>query len=172
MSSSASKERHWPPPASAEPDAGLPNRIPPISKIWARRCATPLTLAGRPNRPRHRDHGGKHSWTIGTSPDSRTAGAPHRADRRRARNRHCSGAGLSRRGLPGVGRTARRRGQFRHPHAPAAKHRRVRADFGALQAVLRRRSGSALLAARVLAQGEPAAHRRRRFRGLWRLGRA
>ena len=55
-----------------------------------------------------------------------------------AANRHGSGAGNSRRGSAGVGSPQRRRGQLRHPDAAAAKHRRVRAAFGAIQTVLRR----------------------------------
>ena len=47
------------------------NRIRRISKISAERCAMRPASAGRPNRPPGIvTTGGKHSWTIGTSPDS------------------------------------------------------------------------------------------------------
>ena len=46
-------------------------RLRHISSISAKRCATPPTSAGRRNRPPLiLTIGGRHSWTIGTSPDS------------------------------------------------------------------------------------------------------
>ena len=76
------------------------------------------------------------------------------------------------RGAARVGRPARRRRQPRHPPAPRADHRRARPALGHVQAVLRRRTRSAVLDAGVLAQGHHPLLRRRRLRGLRRLGRA
>src|SRR5207245_4760273 len=56
--------------------------------------------------------------------------------------------------------------------APSAYHRGARAGVGALQAVFRRRAGSALLASGILEKDNHSVLRRRRFRRLWRLGRA
>ena len=52
-----------------QPLAGI--RIRLISRTGGMRCAMPSAWAGRPSRPPIIvTTGGKHSWTIGTSPDS------------------------------------------------------------------------------------------------------
>ena len=134
------------------------NRIRVISTSWRMRCAMLRRWAGRPNRRRaSRLRQGKHSWAIGTAPDSvplarhtaltddgrDAAGAPVLASRAEGRPVW----GVLRGDVDGFG----------HPAAAPAKHRRARAALGVVQAVFRRRSGSAVLAAGILAQSESAA---------------
>src|SRR5439155_6405805 len=87
--------------------------------------------------------------------------------------------GGGRPGMPGpprawasrMGRAARRRGWFRCAPATLEYDRGARAGVRAVQAVFRRRAGSALLASGILEKGNDPVLRWGRFRRLRRLGR-
>ncbi len=115
---------------------------------------------------------GKHTWSLTSnlSPDGIMV-ARHAAPSDDGKiHRAGADAGAARAGPVHLGSAARRRGLFRAAPAARAFHRRACAALGALQTILRRRTGSDLLHARILEEGHGDLFRRRRFRGLWRLG--
>ena len=142
---------------------------------WARRCGRLRPSAGLPSSPaRSSPDAGKHTWnlTSNLSPDGimlarhaapsddGKSAAPVQTLARRAQGR--SIWGVLRGDVDNFGAAA----------APRHQHRGARAALRALQAVFRRRTGSAVLAAGVLAQGDASSIRAATTSPSTALGRA
>ena len=130
--------------------APMPTRISPRNS--ARRCARRRSVGWSPENPGQGGRPARASTpgrlTSNLSPDGIMLARHAAPQRRRQAGRARADAGAARAGPVDLGRAARRRGQFRRAPAPRAFHRRARAALGAVQAVLRGRTGSALLACR------------------------